>query len=165
MKKINDRWYDENNNSWNAITETKESALAKSKTLTNCRSCSGCSGCSYCSDCSDCSGCSYCRSCRSCSGCSDCSDCSGCSYCRSCRSCSGCSDYKTNPQRYTTPKVGSRNAQTTIYWSNKKDVQIICGCYKGTITEFKKRVKEVHAKTEHLKPYMEQIKIFEMLVK
>jgi hypothetical protein len=70
MKKLNGRWYDENNNSWNANFESKESALLKSKSLI------------------------------------DCSDCSGCSY---------CSDYKTNTQRYITPKIGSRNSQTSIY--------------------------------------------------
>jgi len=137
MKKINDRWYDENNNSWNCDFETEESALIKSKSLI---------GCSRCSDCSDCS---------CCSGCSGCSDCS---------CCSGCSDMKSNPQRYTTPKVGSRNAQTTIYWTNKDDVKIICGCWRGNIAEFEKRVKEVHTESEHLKPYLEQIKIFKYLV-
>ena len=129
MKKINDRWYDENNNSWNCDFETEESALIKSKSLI---------GCSYCSDCSDCS---------RCSGCSD------------------CSGYKTNAQRYITPKVGSRNSQTSIYWTNKEDVQIICGCWRGNIEQFEQRVKEVHGDNEYGKAYMEQIKIFKMLVK
>ena len=31
MKKIKNRWYDENQNSWNAYIETEESALIKSK--------------------------------------------------------------------------------------------------------------------------------------
>ena len=120
MKKINNRWVDENNNSWNADFETEESSLVKSKSLKNCSDCSGCL------------------------------DCSG---------------YKTNAQRYITPKVGSRNSQTSIYWTNKEDVQIICGCWRGNIAEFEKRVKEVHAKTEHLKPYLNQIKIFKYLIK
>jgi hypothetical protein len=120
MKKINNSWYDENNNSWNADVETEESAQVKSNTLINC---------------------------------------SGCSDCR------GCSEIKTNPQRYTTPKIGSRNSQTSIYWTNKDDIQIICGCWIGNIKDFEKRVKEVHAKTKHLKPYLAQIKIFKMLVK
>jgi hypothetical protein len=132
MKNISNRWYDENNNSWDADIESEESALLKSKIL------SDCSYCSYCSDCSRCS---------RCTGCSD------------------CSDIKTNPQRYTTPKIGSRNSQTAIYWTNKDDVQIICGCWKGNIAEFEARVKKVHVKTEYLKPYLEQIKIFKYLVK
>ena len=134
MKKLNGRWYDENNNSWNANFESKESALLKSKSLIGCSDCSGCSGCSGCSDCSYCSHCSY------------------------------CSDYKTNTQRYITPKIGSRNSQTSIYWTNKDDVQIICGCWRGNIDEFEKRVREVHANTEHLRPYLKQIEIFKYLV-
>ena len=35
MKKINNRWVDENNNSWNADFETEESSLVKSKSLKN----------------------------------------------------------------------------------------------------------------------------------
>ena len=123
MKKINNRWVDENNNSWNADFETEESSLVKSKSLKNCSDCSRCSGCS---------------------------DCSG---------------YKTNAQRYITPKVGSRNSQTSIYWTNKEDVQIICGCWRGNIEQFEQRVKEVHGDNEHRKAYMKQIKIFKMLVK
>lgn len=132
MKKINNKWCDENENSWNANIETEESALLKSKSLNDCR------------------------------GCSDCNDCSDCRYCSDCSDCRG---IKSNPQKYITPKIGSRNSQTTIYWTNKDDVQIICGCWKGNISEFEKRIKEVHAKTEHLKPYLNQIKIFKYLVR
>ena len=153
MKLINNRWYDENNNSWSAYIETKESSLKKSKSLR---------GCSYCSDCSDCRGC---WDCSYCSDCSYCWDCRGCSYCNYCSYCSYCSGIKSNPQRYTTPKIGSRNSQTSIYWTNKDDVQIICGCWRGNIEDFEKRVKEVHEKTEHLQPYLKQIKIFKMLIK
>ena len=42
MKKINNRWYDGNNNSWSCLLETEESALLKSKGLTNCSDCLGC---------------------------------------------------------------------------------------------------------------------------
>ena len=137
MKLINNRWVDENNNTWNAETETEESALKKSQSLINC---------SYCSDCSRCS------------------DCSHCLYCSRCLGCSDCSDYKETPQRYVTPKIGSRNSNTTIYWTSRKDVQIVCGCWKGNIAEFEKRVVEVHSTTEHLQSYLKQIKIFKYLV-
>ena len=33
---VNNRWVDENNNSWSADIETKESATKKSETLINC---------------------------------------------------------------------------------------------------------------------------------
>ena len=38
-----------------------------------------------------------------------------------------------------------------VYWTSLDDVQIICGCWRGNIGEFEKRVKKVHADTEHLK--------------
>ena len=66
--------------------------------------------------------------------------------------------------RYLTPIVGSRSSQTTIYWTNKDDTQIVCGCWKGNLLEFEKQVKEVHANTEYLQPYLKQIEIMKMLV-
>lgn len=152
MKKINNRWYDENNNSWSALFETEESSFLKSKSLSNCRYCSDCSDCSYCSDCSGCS------------NCSDCSDCSNCSGCSGCGGCGGCSEIKSNPQRYITPKIGSRNSQTSIYWTNKDNVQIICGCWRGDIEAFEARVREVHKDNEYAIDYLKQIEIFKMLV-
>jgi hypothetical protein len=174
MKLINNRWVDANKNSWSADIETEESSTLKSKSLINCSGCSSCSrcsdcyGCSGCFDCYSCSGCFDCYSCSGCSSCyscSRCSDCSDCSGCYGCYRCSGCSEYKNNPQRYITPFIGSRNSQTSIYWTNKDDVQIICGCWRGNIKEFEDRVRDVHAKTEYLSPYLEQIEIFKMLVK
>ena len=84
--------------------------------------------------------------------------------CKNCSDCSRCSDFKENPQRYTTPRVGSRNAQTTIYWTQEKQ-QVVCGCFIGDLQRFEKRVKEVHATSEHLKPYLKQIKIMKYLIK
>jgi hypothetical protein len=35
--------------------------------------------------------------------------------------------------------MGSRNAQTTIYFNNKR-TEVICGCFRGTIDEFRSAV-------------------------
>jgi len=89
ITKINNRWYDENNNSW----LSEEAATQYSPTLTNCRDCRGCSNCddcSYCDDCSNCSGCSTCGGCINCSVCSVCSDCSSCNDCSDCKKCYKC---------------------------------------------------------------------------
>ena len=91
-------------------------------------------------------------SCSYCSDCRDCSDCSGCSYCR------------VNPQRYVTPKIGSRSDNTYYYFGGKID-QIVCGCYKGTLKEFKERVESVYGKEKHGEDYMKQVGIMEYLVK
>lgn len=114
MKLINNRWVDENNNSWDANINTEESAQKKSNTMKNC------------------------------------SDCSECSY------------FKTNPQRMTSSKIGSRNSQTTYYWTNEHE-QIICGCFKGTLDEFEQRVKKIHGDNEHgiaYQKWIDKIKIY-----
>ncbi len=149
MKKINNRYYDDRGNSWSAIIETEESALAKSKTLTNCFNCSDCS---YCSRCSDCSDCSYCYNCSRCSNCFNCSD------------CSRCSDFKSQPQTYTTGRIGSRNSQTRFYWNAERQ-QVVCGCWKGTIEEFKARVEKVYQPDNaYYLQYTKEIEIMKMLV-
>lgn len=160
MKLINNRWVDNNNNSWSADIDTKELAQKKSNTLINCSNCSDCSNCSNCSNClrcsycSDCSRCSYCSDCSRCSNssncsyCSYCSRCAYCSYCSCCSYCSDCSEFKSNPERITSPTIGSRESQSTYYW-NEEHEQLICGCFKGTLDEFEQRVKEVHGDNAH----------------
>ena len=156
MRKENGYWIDENNNKWNCDFYSEKKAEEKSKTLINCRDCSGCSDCSYCSDCS---GCSYCRDCSGCSGCSGCSYCSYCSDCSYCSGCSGCSGYEQNPQRYVTAKLGSRNSQTTFYYDGK-DIFVVCGCFKGNLDAFEKRVKKTYTdeNNEHRIAYDKEIK-------
>ena len=111
--------------------------------------CSGCSGCFDCSGCYDCSGCS---------GCSDCSDCSRCSWCSGCSGCSDCSDFKQNPNRYTGVQIGSRSSQTTTYWVGEM-VQVVCGCFRGNITEFENAVTKKHGDNEHGRKYRRYINI------
>ena len=79
-----------------------------------------------------------------CSNCSDCSDCSDCSY------------FKTNPERITSAKIGSRNSQSTYYWTNEHEM-IICGCFSGTLQEFENKVKEKHQGNDHEIAYMNWI--------
>ena len=136
MKKINNYWVDDNNNSWSCDIETEESASNKSKSLI------------------DCCGCIDCR---------DCIDCIGCRGCLDCIGCRGCSNYKENPQRYTSSKIGSRNANTTAYWLGE-DVQIICGCFRGDLAEFEAAVRETHAETEHLNPYLKLIENLKVII-
>lgn len=160
MKLINNRWVDDNNNSWSAELETEESAIAKSKTLIDCSYCKGCSyciGCNVCSDCSycrgciDCRNCSYCRDCKGCRCCSDCSDCSYCSYCRG---------FNSNPQRITSPKIGSRNSQTTFYWTDNHN-QVVCGCFTGTWDDFKLKVDKTHVDNKYGRQYKKWIQAVE----
>ena len=160
MEKTNNYWTDSNNNKWNCDLYTKEQAEKYSKSLVNChgcidcRDCSSCSYCSGCSYCSSCSFCLYCRDCRSCRDCRDCSFCSGCSGCIDCR------EFKSNPERITSKKIGSRNSQTTYYF-NEEIEQIVCGCFQGTLQEFKEAIKKEHKNNEHSKDYFKWIEAVE----
>ena len=41
-----------------------------------------------------------------------------------------------------------------MYWLSKDDVQIVCGCFRGNLGDFEKKVEETHAKNEkHLFEY------------
>jgi len=149
-------------NKWSVVTYTKEEAEMYSRTLIdcsnciNCRNCIGCINCTCCRYCSDCRDCTDSIGCRGCSNCSDCTDCSICSYCDKCSKCSYCIDFKTNPERITSPILGSRDSQTTFYWNNEKE-QIVCGCYKGTLEEFEEKIKETHGDNEFAQGYFKWI--------
>ena len=61
--------------------------------------------------------------------------------------------------------IGSRNSQTNVYWTNKNDIQIICGCFDGNLIDFEKSVKDTHKNnSEYLKQYMELIDIIKYLL-
>jgi hypothetical protein len=186
MKLINNYWVDENNNKWNEANCSEEQAIENSKSLINCSHCSDSSDlfyCSYCFNCSDlfhcfncsdlfhCSDCSYSSNLSHCSRCSYSSNLSHCSYCSDCSyssnlsHCSRCSDFKSNPQRIVSDNIGSRKSQTTIYFNNEKTL-VICGCYKGTLQEFKDRVCNVYSKdTLYYKEYFNFINRIEKYIK
>jgi hypothetical protein len=125
MEIINNRFYDQNGNSWSCNAETAESAELKSKKLINCRDC---------------------RDCRGCSGCSD------------------CRDWESNPQRYVTPSIGSRNAQTTFYFSKDK-TQVVCGCFNDSLEAFTTKVVETHlVDSLYFQQCNKQIEIFKYLI-
>ena len=90
--------------------------------------------------------------------CSYCRDCSDCSYCRNCSDCS------ENPQRYTTAKIGSRDSNTTFYWI-KDVVQVVCGCFRGSLQEFEDKVKATYGRKKFGLQYTKEIKKVKYLVK
>ena len=158
METVNGYWQDENGNRWNANEYTESQAKnARLVSCTGCVDCFSCSDCSRCSRCSDCSGCTYCTCCTYCSYCSDCSRCSDCS------DCSRCLDFDTQPQQYSTPKMGRVNRINFLHWTPEKS-SVTCGCFTGSIDKLERRVAEVHGDNKHGKDYRDQIAIFRMLV-
>ena len=49
--------------------------------------------------------------------------------------------------------IGSRNDYTTIYHTDK-GIFVRCGCFRGSLNEFSKKVKETHGESKHAKDYM-----------
>ena len=57
--------------------------------------------------------------------------------------------------------IGSRWSMLTAFREEDGGVKISTGCYIGTISEFKKAVKDKHGASEHGKNYMAAIKLIE----
>lgn len=147
MKQINRYWVDENNNRWNIEICTEEQAEKYSQSLVNCYNC---------------------HNCRNCQNCRNCSNCDNCCYCGGCRYCDNCNDYKQNPQRYITGKVDSRNAQATFYCgeteNNKKEIQVACGCFRGSLEDFEKAVLKTHKDNDlYREQYLKEIEKVKVL--
>lgn len=153
MKKIGNYWVDNHNNKWNYSQYSKLHAKKLSETLNNCVNCTNCFYCSECSECSRCSGCSKC---------SMCFDCSNCSMCSGCSRCSG---YKQNPKRIESGLIGSRKSTTYIYWTDKTDIQVVCGCFSGDLKEFEKQVKKTYPSGQHHNEYIALIKVAKHAIK
>ena len=48
--------------------------------------------------------------------------------------------------------IGSRGGYTTIFHTDK-GVFVVCGCFRGTIEEFAKKVEETHGDNRHAMDY------------
>ncbi len=98
------------------------------------------------------------RGMQECRNCRNCQDCQDCRNCWNCRDCWNCEEFQANPQTYITPKIGSRKDQTIFYWNNSK-TRVICGCFRGTLPDFEKRVKNAYPpKSKHFKKYQSEIR-------
>ena len=63
--------------------------------------------------------------------------------------------------------IGSRHSQTTVYKGLTKEglrFQVVCGCFRGSLVEFEKKVKETHENNpKYLDEYLsfiEKVKIY-----
>ena len=206
MKKVNNKWYDSINNSWDCSVYTEEQAEGWSKTLVGCTdcynckycyNCTDCNNCKYCHNCDNCHNCEYhhncdnCHNCHNCSNCNNCNECSNCKYCNDCHNCkygkcckychncyycnncnncsncnnckycrnrTKCNNWNKTPQSIVSNYIGSRDSQTTIYFSEDK-IEVVCGCFKGTLEEFEAKVNsEYSEESKHGIEYRDFIK-------
>ena len=57
---------------------------------------------------------------------------------------------------------GSANRHTHAYLTKENKVEITCGCFRGSIEEFEKRVEETHSGTIYEKQYKAIINVIKI---
>jgi prolyl-tRNA synthetase len=60
--------------------------------------------------------------------------------------------------------IGSRNATTTFYRVRGNKIDVLCGCFRGSIDEFEQAVVREHKGTKHKKAYLAAIKLAKMQI-
>ena len=55
---------------------------------------------------------------------------------------------------YTTIKGFGRNCRNTTFFKSEDDVKVVCGCFYGTLDEFRKKVKETHGDSKYATEYL-----------
>ena len=66
---------------------------------------------------------------------------------------SGDADIENDNEHCGFDGFGSCNRHTHAYMTKEKKVEIICGCFRGSIEEFEKKVEETHSGTVYEKQY------------
>jgi len=60
--------------------------------------------------------------------------------------------------------IGSRNDLTTFFRTKTNDLYVACGCFLGSIEEFKERVMQKHTGTKHEKTYLLAIELAKLQI-
>lgn len=60
---------------------------------------------------------------------------------------------------------GHENRTTTFYRLENGDIGVSCGCFSGTLKEFKKKVRKTHGHNKYAKQYMTAIKLVKLKLK
>ena len=60
--------------------------------------------------------------------------------------------------------IGSRNDFTTFFRTKESKIFVSCGCFKGDIDQFAKKVKKTHGDNEHAKAYMLAIELAKLRI-
>jgi hypothetical protein len=56
---------------------------------------------------------------------------------------------------------GSVCRSTTFYRTNDNKIRVVCGCFSGTIKEFKKKVKKTYGYTKLGREYLKLARLVE----
>ena len=65
---------------------------------------------------------------------------------------------------FTIGAIGSRNATTTFYKTKGKEIFVACGCFNGSMADFRAKVVETHSGTKHEAHYLKACELAEMML-
>ena len=74
----------------------------------------------------------------------------------------GDANIKNNNEHCGFDGFGSCNRHTHAYLTKEKKVEITCGCFRGSIEEFEKKVEETHSGTIYEKQYKAIINVIKI---
>ena len=60
--------------------------------------------------------------------------------------------------------MGSRNGFTTFFRTKNLFIGVSCGCFRGNVDEFIKKVKETHGDNKHAKTYLTAAELAKMQI-
>ena len=75
---------------------------------------------------------------------------------------SGDADIENDNEHCGFDGFGSCNRHTHAYMTKEKKVEIICGCFRGSIEEFEKKVEETYSGTVYEKQYKSIINVIKI---
>ena len=77
---------------------------------------------------------------------------------------SGNADVKKDDDYMVIGGAGRYNRFTTFFKCRDKTIKVICGCFFGTIIEFRAKVKETHKGNKHEKVYLAMADMAELQI-
>ena len=75
---------------------------------------------------------------------------------------SGDADVKKDDDYMVIGGAGRYNRFTTFFKCRDKTIKVVCGCFFGTIIEFRAKVKETHNGNKHEKVYLAMADMVEL---
>lgn len=71
-------------------------------------------------------------------------------------------EVQANPDYATVQGFGSCYRDTTFYRGKDNKIYVVCGCFRGDLEEFRKKVKETHWNNKYAKEYLMIADLMEM---
>lgn len=65
---------------------------------------------------------------------------------------------------FTVTAIGSRHGTTTFYITKDKGIFVACGCFNGSMAEFKLKVSERHSGTKYEAHYLKACELAELML-